>query len=62
VLIKVVSYSSSQHVDLATHVYSTFGYHLGNYGRNVGVVFVIGFLIRVLGVTVMAIIDRDKKV
>jgi hypothetical protein len=51
-----------QHVDLATHVHSTFGYDLGNYGRNVGVVFLIGFLIRVLGVAVMAIIDRDKKV
>jgi hypothetical protein len=51
-----------QHVDLATHIEATYGYDLYSYGRDVSIVFGIGFILRVIACGIMVAMDRERKV
>ena len=58
----LVALSFVQNVDLAAHVHSTYGFDLDASDRDVAVIFLIGFLLRVIACIVMAVMDRAKKV
>ncbi len=40
----------------------TYGFNIDHYGLDVGVLFFIGILVRVVGCLVMWLSDRNKKV
>jgi hypothetical protein len=51
-----------QHVDLASHVRNTYGYNIDAFKLDVGAVFLIGVLVRIVGCVVMWVADRKAKV
>lgn len=62
---EVVQYRSVvelQHVNLDDHVHSTLGYDTDAFARDVAILFAFGFFWRLVGVVLMVVWDREKKV
>ena len=51
-----------QKVDLASHVHDTYGFDITRYNLDVGIVLMIGLIVRIIGCLLMWATDRNKKV